>query len=177
MPKGGSRPGAGRPKGSITEATKERMRVEEAIHARIVGVADRLLNAQLTLAEGVSFLFRIDEIGEGKNKRREHVLVTKPDEIKQFLDETGGSGGISGGNYYYIQTKSPDNKAIDSMFDRTFGKAGTKQALDDEGEPLPPPVTVTVLNAPPDELLRILTAASANSAQRRSRHAKAGRRS
>lgn len=176
MPKGGYRPGAGRPKGSISEATKEKIRVEAAHQKRILGVVDRLFNSQLALAEGVMHLFRIEETGEGRNKRREHVLVTDPDEIKRFLDETDGVAGVvDGGEYYYISTKSPDNKAIDSMLDRVFGKAAQKQPLDDDGEPLPP-MTVNVLNAPTDELLKLLTAASANSARGRRRPAQAGRR-
>jgi len=129
MPKGGARPNSGRPKGSLSEATKEKIKVEAALHVRILGAVDRLFNSQLALAEGVMHLYRVDETGEGKNKRREHVLVTDPTEIKEVLDETDGAGGVVDETYYYISTKAPDNKAIDSMLDRVFGKALTKTEI------------------------------------------------
>jgi len=125
MPNGGKRPGAGRPKGSLSKSTIEKKAVEAELHNRILGAVDRILNAQLTLAEGTSFLFRIDETESGK---REHVLVTDPNEIKRYLDGEflGLQDRAGNDSYYYIQTKSPDNRAIDSMFDRVFGKAITK---------------------------------------------------
>lgn len=137
MAKGGTRAGAGRPKGSLTEATKEKMRIEAALHGRILSAVDRMFNAQLALAEGLTFLYRIDEVGTGKAKRREHVLVTDPEEIKEVLDETDGAAGLTDGGYYTLTTKPPDNKAIDSMLDRVFGKALTKTELTGKnGEPI-----------------------------------------
>ena len=56
MAKGGKRPGAGRPKGSLTKVTIEKRKTEEAMTLRILGAVDRLINSQLTLAEGTSFL-------------------------------------------------------------------------------------------------------------------------
>lgn len=139
MPNGGKRPGAGRKPGSVSKKTIEKRKAEESLHQRILGVVDRILNAQMTLAEGTSFLFRIDEIGAGKDKRREHVLVTDPEEIKQYLDgEFRGDQDEDGNDtYYYIQTKSPDNKAIDSMLDRVFGKATNKTDITSGGKPIP----------------------------------------
>jgi hypothetical protein len=134
MPKGGKRLGAGRPKGSLAQSTIERMAAEEAFKARVVNAVDRLFNSQLALAQGVTQLFRIDEVGTGKDKHREHTLVTDPDEMKRVLDEVEGEGTVDE-NYYYLTTKAPDNKAIDSMLDRTFGKAVTKLA-GPGGEPL-----------------------------------------
>lgn len=128
MALGGKRPGAGRKKGSVTTKTLEKRKAEEALHGRILSAVDRIFNAQLALAEGTTFLYRIDETGKGKDKTREHVLVTDPLEIKEVLDETDGIGGKldSTGEYYIITTKNPDNKAIDSMLDRVFGKATNK---------------------------------------------------
>lgn len=165
MAKGGKRDGAGRPVGSISQVTKEKRAAEAELHARIVKAVHRLFNSQLALAEGVTMVFRIDEVGTGKDKRREHVLVTDTEEIKQVLDENEGGDGTVDDNYYYITTKAPDNKAIDSMLDRAFGKAAINQPLGDDGEPLPP-MLMNVVNLPVDELLKLLTAASANHAQR-----------
>lgn len=133
MANGGRRPGAGRKPGSLSRKTIERKMVEEALHRRILGAVDRIFNAQLALAEGINYLYRIDEIGTGKDKRREHVLVTDPEEIKQVLDETDGTGGTTDSGYYHISTKAPDNKALDSMLDRVFGKPTSKTELTGPG--------------------------------------------
>lgn len=136
--KGGPRPGSGRPKGKQDARTLDRIRVLQAYKQRILNNADKLLNAQLALAVGVSHLFRVDEtVVDGKTKR-EHVLVTDPDEIKKVLDENDGGDGKVDESYYYISTKDPDNRAIDSMLDRTFGKAVQAIAgIDDDGNMVP----------------------------------------
>jgi hypothetical protein len=131
---GGKRDNAGRPEGSKNKATLERKMAEEELKRRILLSVDRLFNAQRVLAEGCNYLYRIDQNGD----KREHILITNPEEIKKVLDDVGGSGGIVDGNYYYITTKAPDNKAIDSMFDRVFGKARQNIGLDggEEGKPI-----------------------------------------
>jgi hypothetical protein len=131
MTPGGKREGAGRPKGSISKKTIEKKIVEAELHSRILGAVDRIFESQLSLARGCAYLYRIDETGEGSKKKREHVIVTDPDEIKKVLDETEAAGGVVDDNYYYVTTVTPDNRAIDSMLDRVFGKA--KQALEHSG--------------------------------------------
>jgi hypothetical protein len=119
----------GRPKGSLNKTTLEKKKVEEAFTQRVLNAADRLFNAQLALAEGTTHVFKIVETGEGKQKKREHVLVTDPEEIKAFLDEYDGGSGEMNGEYYYLTTKAPDNRAIDSLLDRAFGKAINKTEI------------------------------------------------
>lgn len=138
MAKGGRRPGSGRPTGSLNKTTLEKKKVEEAFTQRVLTAVDRLFNAQLALAEGITQVYRIDEVGSGKEKRREHVLVTDPEEIKQFLDEHEGMDGTVDDTYYYLTTKAPDNKAIDSLLDRAFGKARQNIGFDGgkDGEPI-----------------------------------------
>jgi len=114
---GGKREGAGREFGSKNRATKERKIVEEEFKQRILKNAHGLFNSQLNIASGCSFLFRVDVTGEGSRRKEKHVLVTDPEEIRVFLD------GDTTEEYYYITTKSPDNKAIDSLIDRVFGRA------------------------------------------------------
>ena len=133
---GGARPGAGRKPGGMNQKTKDRMRILKAYQDRIAHHADTLFNAQFGLAKGQMYLYRIEETGSGKDKKREHVLVTSPEEIKQVLDETDGAGGAVDGNYYYITTKEPDPRAIDSMLDRAFGKPIQVLAGDSEGGPV-----------------------------------------
>lgn len=120
---GGKRSGAGKPKGHKHKATLERQKVLEAFNQRVMAKADALFNAQLTLAVGSMKVFRIDEIEDDKGKkRREHVHVTDADEIKRLLDEHEGAAGDVDGVYYYFTDVLPDNRAIDSMMNRAFGK-------------------------------------------------------
>lgn len=120
MAKGGKRPGAGRPKGSLDTRTIEKKKAEQLFTDRVIKNVDKLFNAQISIAEGCSYLYRVDKVGKGSKEREEHVLVEDPEEIKGYLD------GNTNGEYYYITTKTPDNKAIDSLMDRAFGKAVTK---------------------------------------------------
>lgn len=122
MPNGGARPGAGRPRGRKSKRTLEQAKVQEAFAQRVMRHADDLFNAQFSLAVGSAKVFRVDEEGEGKNKKRVHALVTDADEIKAFLDEHDGGSGEVDGSYYYITTASPDNKALDSLLNRGLGK-------------------------------------------------------
>lgn len=114
---GGRRPGAGRKKGSKNRATLEQQAVKKAFDQRVLRTVDRLFDSQMTIARGASYLYCIDTDEKGnKSKPR---LVTAEWEIEQFLN--GETHDPS--QYYYITTERPDNKAIDSMLDRVFGKA------------------------------------------------------
>jgi hypothetical protein len=131
----------GRPKGSLNKATIEKKEAQRQFIDRVVKNVDRLFNAQISLAEGCSYLYRIEDEGEGKNKKRKHVLVTSPEEIQAYLDDD-----VDQDNYYYITTHTPDNKAIDSLMDRAFGKARQTIGLDggEEGKPIPILATMNV---------------------------------
>jgi len=130
----------------------EQRAIEAAFHQRILGAVDRLFNSQITLAEGRSYLFRIDEVGEGKEKKRRHVLVTDPTEIAKYLDgQLDGVEPGETGDYYYLQTKDPDNRSIDSMLDRVFGRAQQKVELTgSDGRDLIPPAITFVVNEQPN---------------------------
>lgn len=134
MAKGGARPGAGRKKGSKSPKTLEREAILAAFRQRAMTVADRLLDYQLSLAKGQTYLYKIEKeciVGPkgGKsyrNKRPE--LVTEQWEIEAYLEGIIENGDIDDdkspdATYYYITAKPPDNNAIDSILDRTFGKA------------------------------------------------------
>lgn len=121
---GGRRIGAGRPIGSLGKATKEQKIIEDEFKNRILNNIHELLNAQMNIAKGSSYLFKVVETGEGKEVKREHVLVTSSKEISSFLDEMQGADvGVVDDTYYYITTKQPDNKALDSLIDRVLGKS------------------------------------------------------
>ncbi len=140
MPKGGARPGAGRKKGTKDPKTLEKERVFEAFRQRAMGVADLLLDSQLTLARGQTFLYKIEKeeiIGPkgGKTYRaKKPELVTSQTEIEMYLEGLVEEGDKDDENdrratYYFLTTKEPNNNAIDSILDRTFGKAAQSVAL------------------------------------------------
>lgn len=132
MSHGGVRTGAGRPAGRLNDSTIKKKAVESALHERIMERADEIISNQLQLSRGHSYLFRIDQ--DDKGRKQKPVLVTNPEEIIGYLskenDISGWGDEIDGSSYYYVTTEKPDNKAIDSMLDRVFGRATQKQQID-----------------------------------------------
>jgi hypothetical protein len=92
----------------------ERAAVKQAFEERAAKNAARLFNSQMALAEGLQILFRVDKDSKGNDLPA--VQVTDAEEIKSYID-----GTTEGSEYYFISTKTPDNRAIDSMLDRAFG--------------------------------------------------------
>jgi len=129
--KGGPQPGSGRPKGKLNKSTIEAMAVKREYLDRVRKNADKLFNAQLSLATGTQMLFVIHT--DSKGNRRKPELVTDPDIISRFLDENEGvdgsmkvkdyEEGSKCDDYFFITTKVPDSKTISDMLDRAFGKA------------------------------------------------------
>lgn len=135
---GGARPGAGRKPGGKNQNTIRREKVLAAFRKRVEKHADILFDAQMTLARGVSSLWKVPKEIEIKRnrqgeeyeveKRGKPVMVTAQFEIAKYLE--GDYKGDSSADYYYITTDKPDNRAIDSMLDRTFGKATQPLSVD-----------------------------------------------
>ncbi len=136
--KGKSGNPAGKPAGIPNKRTIERKIVEQEFKDRILFNIQDLLTAQLNIAKGTSYLYKIVYHQQGtKSERKEHILVTDPIEIKDFLDELQGDvDGILEDTYYYIATKQPDNRALDSLMDRVFGRAIQPMDLSSGGEPI-----------------------------------------
>lgn len=118
MTHGGKREGAGRKKGGVASHTLEAQEKKKRIIERVNDATDVLIDAQLNLARGTSFLYRIDKDEKGKNKKPE--LVIAPYEIEAYLR---GDYDHEPDSYYYITTERPNNQAIDSLFDRVHGKS------------------------------------------------------
>lgn len=108
----------------MNKATLYRKAVGEALTQRILSDASALYLAQRTLAVGSLRVFRIDEGPKGG--KATHTLVTDPDEILDLLNEHGGpdisDGGTVSGRFYFFSTVLPDNRALDSLFNRALGK-------------------------------------------------------
>jgi len=123
--RGGKREGAGLPKGTVLEKTKEKRIALEEFRKRVRKNIDKLYNAQFGLATGLTYVYQVVETKNKKgDTKRENVLVTNSEEIKKVLDDLdGGDAGKVDEAYYFITTQKPDNKAIDSLMDRAFGKS------------------------------------------------------
>ena len=132
--RGGARPNTGPKPGTPFKKTIEKKEAEKVFHQLILKKLSRLTQAQFNLAEGLTYVYKIVESGTDKNPKREHVLVTDPIEIQDFLNENDGGDGEVDGTYYYITTKAPDGKAIDSLIDRVFGKPKQSVEVDNPNE-------------------------------------------
>lgn len=122
---GGARPGAGRPKGRISEHVRARRIAEQEFRNRVIRSKDALMNAQMTLAQGVQMLYCITTDKKGNRSKPE--LVTDQSTIESYL---AGELEDEENEYYFITTERPDNRALDSLFDRSFGKAKQPIELD-----------------------------------------------
>lgn len=143
MARGGKQPGAGRPKGSLDKKTLEQKAVLNAWKQRALGQAQRLLDAQLVLAYGQQFLFLITTNKKTGIKSRPE-LIEDVHTIRAYLNGELNSDikshPESDAEWYFITTKEPDGRAIDSIMDRAHGKAVSTIAGPDGG-----PVQVTVV--------------------------------
>lgn len=132
---GGARPGAGRPKGSKNADTIEREAALRLYRERVSRQTDKLLDKQLSLAEGCQYLYVIRTVDKKKQKAE---LVKDPETIRLYLEGALNQSGDE--EWYYITTERPDNLAINSMMDRTYGKP--QQSIDHTtlGKKLPTPI-------------------------------------
>lgn len=120
---GGKRKGAGRQKGSMNKATMDTKITKRRFQQRVNQNADKLFNAQLDLAIGEKHLMVVRTEGTGKNRKRWTEIVENPDMIRQYLDDELMDDDE---HYYYMTTKPANNQAIDSLLNRSFGKATEK---------------------------------------------------
>lgn len=136
----------GRPKGSKTTATLQKEAVMAAWKQRVYKFADNLLDAQMTLARGQTFLYRVDKefIPTGKGpaggyyRKKKPVLVEDEWEIRAYIEREVEEGNPDddddgGSAFYYLTSKEPSNQAIDSMLDRAGGKATNSVELSGAG--------------------------------------------
>lgn len=134
---GGSRDGAGRPKGSMNPETIERMKVKAEFIKRVNNNAHKLFNAQFNLAVGEQYLMWKHKVGSGNKERVVVETITDEEVIKAYLDDTLD---INDGEFYFISTKPANGMAIDSLLNRSFGKAEEKIDHTTNGKDLPTPI-------------------------------------
>jgi hypothetical protein len=131
--RGGKRPGSGRPRKEtyLQKHTVASRRASVEMQMRIVRQTPALLNSQIALAKGVSYLLRVDIIG-GKQKTS---IVKDKLEIVAFFD--GLLENTDERTYYHITTDKPNLQAITDLMDRAYGKARQTVGLDGgEGKPI-----------------------------------------
>lgn len=125
----------GRPKGSKNKSTLEQEAVLKEFKQKVLKSAHLLFQNQMKLAQGCSYLYKTECTGQGKTRKCEYKQVTDPQEIEDYLnghyDEPNRGAGEDEA-YYVITVDKPDNKALDSLLDRTFGKAQQNIDLDDK---------------------------------------------
>lgn len=108
----------GRPIGSKTEATLQKEAIARELKQFFMKVAKPLAISQAALAKGLTFLYVIKTYKGGK--RSKPMIVKDTDVIERYL-----AGELDNGQneYFFMATERPNNQALDSIFDRSFGKA------------------------------------------------------
>ncbi len=148
--KGGPQPGSGRPKGRLNQSTLDAMEVKKAYQERIRRNADKIFNAQFSLAQGVQMLFKIETDSKGNRKKPE--LVTDEYTISLFLEENEGMDGTlssePNADYFFLTTKVPDSRTISDMLDRAMGKPDANLDITSGGNPLQVIIESSYANKP-----------------------------
>lgn len=140
-----------RKKGIAALKELSREEVEKEVWTRVGHHAHKLINAQLALAMGTQHLYRVAKVVDDRGKETiRHILVTDPEEIRQYLDEPLM---VEGSDYYIITTEKPDNVAINSLMDRLLGKASTKIVGASNPDGSEGPIKVVVANFSADGTL------------------------
>jgi len=105
----GAKPGRprGRPKGSITEATRRKIELHQQFKDRVAAEFGPLLDAQMEAAKGVSHMLALDK------ETGQFVRVTSPKKMLEVLN--------SGSKWYRIYAQNPDVRALKDIFDRVLG--------------------------------------------------------
>lgn len=121
----GTKKMGGRKKGIPNKKTLEQKAVLNEVKQRIMQNADVLLNSQLTIAKGCSYLYKLPRNGRGKP-----VLIKDQKTIEDYLMGKFENGAS---DYYMLTTERPDNQAIIDMLNRALGKP-SERFEDEEGK-------------------------------------------
>lgn len=115
-----------RKRGTTARSVVERNQLLEIAKDIVAGRTRKLIDAQTMMAMGCIKVFVvrtfIDE--KGNKVKGKPVIVSDEDEIANALDHEFAEGDTPNNemNYYFVMTDRPDNQAINSLLDRTFGK-------------------------------------------------------
>lgn len=122
MPRGGKRPGAGKPKGYKHQHTLEKEAQLELLRQRVLARSEQLWNAQMEHACGVSYM----------------VLRASDGTFARATDEKQiDAACAAGATAFRIFTQAPNTQAFTDLMNRTFGKPPERvEMTGKDGEPL-----------------------------------------
>lgn len=137
-----------RPRG-LSKTTITREEAYRKVQERIIERSMKLANAQTMLGLGTIKVFRIDAHYEYFGKQKKLVkdkpkIVKNDDEIINVLDHEYGDGDspdeISSDypKFYFVEIKDANNQAIDSQFNRLFGKPKETVDVTSNGQSIAP---------------------------------------
>jgi hypothetical protein len=106
--------------GKKSTKTLEREEALKYYRERVSGLMEPLLNAQLTVALGSSYLY--------KKEGGKRFLVEDETEISAYLN-----GECDPELYDYVTTKTPDKEAIKDVLNRTFGRPPESMKIEARG--------------------------------------------
>jgi hypothetical protein len=119
--RGGTRPGAGMPKGYKTRKTLTKEAARDALRTLVLKQMERLVAAQLANATGLRHTFMRDATGK-------FTQLTNPQQIADALN-SGDEG-----KYYWTFTKDPSVQAFTDLMNRALDKPAEQvQQLEHSG--------------------------------------------
>jgi hypothetical protein len=110
MPRGGKRPGAGKPKGYKHKQTLDKEAARQLLRERVTAELQPLVDAQIANAKGISHFFLRDP------KTGQFVKIEDAKAIQVALN-SGDEG-----SYYWIFTKDPSVQAFTDLMNRAIDK-------------------------------------------------------
>lgn len=118
MPRGGKRPGAGRPNGSKEAGTLAKEEARAALRARVIAEMGPLVDAQIANAKGLSFLM-VREKTTGKFLRVGKGAAEKLDPEQEIIE---------------VWEKDPSVQAFTDLMNRTIDKPVEQVLADVKGD-------------------------------------------
>jgi hypothetical protein len=119
----------GRPRKSESEIEKARIASLNYLKERYIGATEKIANAQLGLAVGSQYLYKVITYKKGGRSRPE--LVEDQATIESYLNgdfDSGRTTAKGDEEFYFLTAKDPDNRAIDSIQNRLHGRP--KETID-----------------------------------------------
>lgn len=120
MPKGGKRTGAGRPKGSVTPQTRDKLAAREFVRQKVTEALEGLLEAQIANSKGLKYLV----VRNAKTGKFERVTQKQ----MESLLEPGNEEALE---RVEVWEKDPSVQAFTDLLNRALDKpAEQKQEIE-----------------------------------------------
>lgn len=115
MPRGGKRPGGGRPPGSLNAETISKAQAREALREAVIGHMDEMIAAQVAHAKGIKYLVARSRQG-GKFEK------VSPDQLDKMLE-----GQDDGSIILEVWDKDPSVQAFTDLMNRALDKPAEQE--------------------------------------------------